>query len=78
MARLSVAEILDAISALPKEEQARFEGEYERIAWEECLSDPEVVAAIKDRHAEVQEALKQNDAKTLERLRAEFEAQGLL
>jgi hypothetical protein len=78
MARLSVEEILDAIISLPKEERKRFEEEYERRAWEECLRDPDVIAMIKNRHMEVQQALKQGDVKSLEQLRAEFEANGLL
>ena len=78
MSRLSIEEILKAISALPSQERRQFEKEYEKRAWEECLADSEVVAMIKDRYSEVQKALKQGDVNTLEQLRGEFEAQGLL
>jgi len=78
MGRLSIEEILDAITGLPKEERERFEEEYEKRAWEECLKDPNVVTMIRNRHQEVQEAFKRGDVKTLKELRAEFEAQGLL
>ena len=78
MAKLSVEDILNAIATLPKEERERFEEEYEKRAWEECLTDPDVVSMIKNRHSELQQALERGDAKSLEQLRAEFEAQGLL
>jgi len=78
MNKLSVEEILRAVSALPSNERKRFEREYEKRAWEECLADPNVVAMIKNRYSEVQGALKQGNIKTLEQLRSEFEAEGLL
>ena len=78
MRKLSVEEILEVIAALPDDQRERFEREYEKRAWEECLKNPDVIDMLKDRYVEVKEALKRDDVKTLEHLRAEFEAQGLL
>ena len=78
MPRLSVEEILGAVAELQPGERERFETEYEKSAWEQCLKDPNISAMLQKRREEAQEALKRDDVKTLKELRAEFEAQGLL
>jgi len=78
MARLSVEEILGAVAELPPEERERFEAEYEKSAWEQCLNDPNIIAMLESRNSQAREALEHGDVKTLKEMRAEFEAQGLL
>jgi len=78
MPGLSVEEILGAVAELSLEERERFEAEYEKNVWEQCLNDSSIVAMLGNRYSQAREAFECGNVKTLKELRAEFEAQGLL
>lgn len=72
MTKLSVEEILNAISDLTSEEREHFDEEYERRCWDQCLSDPRVTGMLKNRGEAAREDLRTHNAATVDDLRCEL------
>ncbi|MBI3950914.1 MAG: hypothetical protein HY314_10730 [Acidobacteria bacterium] len=76
--KLTIEQILKAIDELSEEERTLLDHELEEREWQKLYRDPEFIAMLKERIAEAEQARQEGKLKTLEKFRAELEAEGLL